>query len=671
MPRSAVQTNSFFTKPHKHKPFVKIGRVTLFLAGLLFISLDATSNAESTQADIGPSLEQQRYQYELAKSQLKRRDFDAFERSRASLKAYPLAPYLDYQKLTLDLNSTDRSELERFIKQHRGSYLGERMLRRYLQHLAVTKQWSDLVYWYEPAVASKETKCLWREARHRLGDQAALEGTEAIWVSAKSLPKRCDALFQLWFDSEHYRPEFAWKRFIKSASHSQRGLARYLASVLPEKEYQNYVELVWELDARPYRIKTMSKFRRHTPEMQQIISFGIKKYAQKHPVKALQLWEQYEASMIFDEALTQETKLSLVKYLLRHKQTKHVKSLLRSSPSIRQTHVIERLIRAQLKDKNWSEVLSAIELLDPEAKNSDRWQYWQTRAKLELGIYDKYQADYAFSELAKKRSFYGFLAADIISAPYSLQDQSASFPNSVLAAIAKRPAFQRAKELWLTNYTREAHAEWYYGLDKLSSRELAAAGVLAHQWGWYDKGIQAMIAGRHWHHLDVRFPLAFKEHILNAADETELAPSFIFAVARQESAMSEQAVSSAGARGVMQLMPTTAKQTARKNGIKHNKSDLYRANHNIQLGSQYLDELLNKFNGNRILAAAAYNAGPHRVNRWTNKTSELDYDLWIETIPFKETRGYVQNVLTYAVIYSVRMGLPAELITKLEANQKL
>ena len=180
-----------------------------------------------------------------------------------------------------------------------------------------------------------------------------------------------------------------------------------------------------------------------------------------------------------------------------------------------------------------------------------------------------------------------------------------------------------------------------------------------------------MIAGKHWDHLDVRFPLAFKDHILEAADETALSPSFIFAVARQESAMSEQAKSSAGARGLMQLMPATAKQTARKRGIQHRTDDLYRAEHNIQLGSQYLDELLSQFNGNRILAAAAYNAGPHRVSTWRANQDLVDYDIWIETIPFKETRGYVQNVLTYAVIYSLRMGKPANLITKVEANQKL
>lgn len=634
--------------------------------GLALVPLQALVADTSTD-----TLQDQRYLYELAKSQLKKKDYAAFQKSREGIGDYPLAPYLDYQVASRSLSPLEKSPVESFINQHKGSYLGERMHRRYLHLLAKQADWPALIYWYAPEVANKEISCKWLQARVETGDTTALESVPSLWLSADSQPRACDELFSAWFKSDSYRDEFAWQRFLLAMSKSRRGLARYLASSLPSKHYKHYVDLVWELDSRPYRIKDMSRFRLHTPEMQQIVAFGIQKYARTAPVTALNLWEQYEASAIVDEKIITDTKISLVSRLLVKKEMPDVVRMLASSPSIRQTSVIEKLIRAQLREQNWPEVLSAIALLPDQDQNSDRWQYWHTRAQQALGSISAEEAKSRFRTLAQQRSFYGFLAADIVKTSYAMRAQATEFPQSVLDKLAERPALRRAKELWLTGHTAEAHAEWYYGIDKLSARELAAAGVMAHDWGWYDRGIQAMIAGKHWDHLNVRFPLAYKEQILNAAVDTELAPAFIFAIARQESAMSEQAKSSAGARGLMQLMPATAKQTARKKGIKHRTEDLYRAEHNIQLGSQYLDELLNKFNGNRILAAAAYNAGPHRVSRWTQDQAGLDYDIWIETIPFRETRGYVQNVLTYAVIYSMRMGEPAPFITNTEANQKL
>ncbi len=133
------------------------------------------------------------------------------------------------------------------------------------------------------------------------------------------------------------------------------------------------------------------------------------------------------------------------------------------------------------------------------------------------------------------------------------------------------------------------------------------------------------------------------------------------------------AKSPAGAMGLMQLLPTTARQTARKNGLRFAKNDLLTPEKNITLGSHYLNHLLDEFDGNRILVAAAYNAGPNRVKQWLNKDKDdqLPYDVWIETIPFKETRGYVQNVLSFSVIYAYRLGQKQSFITTKEAVQHL
>jgi len=330
-------------------------------------------------------------------------------------------------------------------------------------------------------------------------------------------------------------------------------------------------------------------------------------------------------------------------------------------------------MRKQLATQNWDDLLSTIDLLPAGLKSSDRWRYWRARAQDELTReYLSLETLSVYRELAQKRSFYGFLSADRTGQPYRLQQESVDSAPATLESVAKLPALVRAKELWLTGHSSEAYAEWFYGVESLSAKEIAAAGALADSWGWHSRAIQAMIAGKHWNYLDIRFPLAHESIFKSAATDAKVAPELLFAIARQESAMSENAVSSAGARGLMQLMPATAKQTASKIGIPHKTSDLFNVQHNIKLGSSYLNELMGRYNGNRILAAAAYNAGPHRVEKWLASVDKATpHDIWIETIPFKETRSYVQNVLTFSVIYSFRMGKPRNLVQQNEAKIQL
>ncbi len=646
---------------------MKYSKLITWFAASLFAT---TSFAKAP--DSANSLQDQRYRYELAKSALKNGNVADFQAHYKTLTSYALHPYLSYAWASRSLSPLDKHGIEAFIETHTDTYLGDRLHRQYLDRLAKRRMWDDLIFWYREDLAAESVTCAWLYARVKTGEVEALSEVPRIWNQAKSLPDACDPLFKMWMASSYFDESMIWDRYILAVSKGKRGLARYLASRLPTS-YQHYVDRINELYARPYRISRYKRFGIHSPEMQHVIAFGVRKYARKHPEQALRHWERYEGMQIFDEQLAKDTKLYLVNQLLKFDHVDDVHTILEQSRSLRHPATIERLIRELLREQRWNDVISAIRLLPETTQQEDRWQYWLARSVIETkGTNYDALAHTTYKKLAEKRSFYGFMAADHLGSEYTLEYQPAELEEQLLDNLAKRPALARAKELWLTERMGEAYAEWYYGIDKLSSRELAAAGVLADRWGWHSRAIHTMIAGKHWNHLGIRFPLAFREHILGAAASTDLAPEFIFAVARQESAMSVSAKSSAGARGLMQLMPSTARQTARKQGIKHTTADLYSAEHNIVLGSHYLDELVEKFSGNRILAAAAYNAGPHRVNKWIqNSSRSLPFDVWIETIPYRETRGYVQNVLTFAVIYSFRMGKPETLVTKSEAKQKL
>jgi soluble lytic murein transglycosylase len=171
----------------------------------------------------------------------------------------------------------------------------------------------------------------------------------------------------------------------------------------------------------------------------------------------------------------------------------------------------------------------------------------------------------------------------------------------------------------------------------------------------------------------MRFPLPHREAFLSEAAATDIPVNLLLAISRQESAFNATVTSPAGAKGLMQLMPGTAKETARKHNIRYRApSELVDPEKNILIGSRYYKEMLNRFNNNRILATAAYNAGPARIDNWRKRSAgALPFDAWIETIPFVETRNYVQNVLAFSIIYAHHLGLNVPILSAEEKNTPL
>jgi soluble lytic murein transglycosylase len=265
------------------------------------------------------------------------------------------------------------------------------------------------------------------------------------------------------------------------------------------------------------------------------------------------------------------------------------------------------------------------------------------------------------SALAELRTYYGFLAAQSIGVPYRFNH--ADLPATDNQHVAALPAIARAKALLQLNEISEARREWFYGTRSLPQPELMAASALAHQWGWHQQAINTALKAQHTNDLAVRFPLAHRDTILEQAKQQAIPAEWIYAITRQESAFATDAHSTAGAKGLMQLRPGTAKDVASSLGLSFNSQDLYQADTNLTLGSHYLQQLLHRFNGNRILATAAYNAGPRRLENWLQKQQQaMPYDIWIETLPYYETREYIQNVLAFSIIYGHRFDTTLALV---------
>jgi len=324
---------------------------------------------------------------------------------------------------------------------------------------------------------------------------------------------------------------------------------------------------------------------------------------------------------------------------------------------------LRQILGAEEHAVDWETLITVIERLPNKQRASDRWSYWYATA-VQMLTPDSKAPEKILSGIASARSYYGFLAADQLNQPFDLNNEPLAIDQELLTTLQTNPAIRRAKELFLLERNRDAHREWLSARASFNETERQHMAAISSAWGWHHRAIMDAIRHKQWNYLDARFPSLFSELFNAKSDKKNIDEIWATAIARQESAFKPTAVSHAGARGLMQLMPATAKATSRKHSIPLPKlDDLFQPKTNIALGTAYLSEMYFKFDRNRAFASAAYNAGPHRVTRWLKQRGHLPLDIWIETIPFKETRNYVQNVLAFRVIYGQRAGKDVDLLS--------
>ncbi|WP_231591653.1 transglycosylase SLT domain-containing protein [Cellvibrio sp. pealriver] len=616
----------------------------------------------------------ERQKYAQAQKALNAKNMTEYHRLVKQLQQYPLLPYLEYQELTNRLITLPTKEVESFFKRYPDSFLSERLTHRWLRTLAQRERWADYQRFYDKRLTDPELACLHVRARLAQGDKAALNEVAALWNIEKTQSKACDPVFVEWKKAGFMTADIIWDRHLKAVKANNNGMASYLSNLLPAAD-RPHALLLQQVNANPRLLKQTSKFSKQSPKMKTVILHGLEKLARSNAKEALALWNGYDAQQLFSDEDRTDIKYQIALRLLYQDHEVEAERLAASTPNLTRVDLLEWLLRESLRKQNWEQVNLWLTRLPEDARKTERWRYWQARAMEELDIKEingETPAD-IYNSVAPARSFYGFLAADKTGVNYHLLDRPMAFTPEQVSALENHQGMLRAREFFARGELGAANREFFHTSRRMPLEQMVLAGRLAEKWGWYRNGIQVMADAQYWDDLQVRFPIVYKEHVTKAAQQTSVNPLFIFAVTRQESAFVHDAKSPAGAVGLMQLLPSTAKQTAQKNGLRFAPQDLITPEKNIALGSRYLNHLLGVFDGNRILAAAAYNAGPSRVKKWLNKdqNAQLPYDVWIETIPYKETRGYVQNVLSFSVIYAYRLGQETRFVTPTEASQQL
>jgi len=647
---------------------VFVGSITLTCAHA------ATKPATKTTAVKPDQRQIERQIYNQAQKALNTKNMAEYKRLIKQLQNYPLLPYLEYQELTDRLITLPKQDVQSFFAHYPDSFLSERLTHRWLRTLAQRERWGDYLQFYDKRLTDPELACLHLRARLATGDKTALNDVAPRWNIEQPQSKACDPVFAEWKKAGLMTPELIWERHLKAVIAGNKGLASYLTNVMPAAD-RPMATLMQQVDANPRLLKQTAKFSKQSPKMKDVILHGLEKLARTNAKEALALWRGYDAQQLFDDNDRVNLKYHIALRLLYQDHEVEAEKLVASTPNLTRIDLLEWLLRESLRKQDWKQVHEWLARLPEDARKTERWRYWQARTMEELDIKEVNGETPAsiYASVAPARSFYGFLAADKTGVNYHLLDRPMTFTNEQIAEVENAQGILRAREFFARGDLGAANREFFHTTRRMPLEQMVIAGRLAEKLGWYRNGIQVMADAQYWDDLQVRFPIVYKEHVAKAAKQTSVNPLFIFAVTRQESAFVSDAKSTAGAVGLMQLLPSTAKQTAQKNGLSFTPQDLIRPEKNIALGSHYLDHLLGVFDGNRILAAAAYNAGPTRVKKWLNKDkgAQLPYDVWIETIPYKETRGYVQNVLSFSVIYAYRLGQETNFVTPAEVNRQL
>ncbi|HKI62169.1 MAG TPA: transglycosylase SLT domain-containing protein [Mariprofundaceae bacterium] len=619
-------------------------RLPGMIAVLLMSSIGAAEASSLPSSDIT----QQRQAFESARQALDAGQTGQFERLKAGLKNYPLYPYLELWQAQKELERQQDRLIEPMLEKHAGIPEAIDLRVAWIRNLAERGQWPHVAKQLAmlPGVAEKFPEIamvtLWRTG---MKDEAIAQFSQR-WQQGYSSSDIAVPLEQAWARLGHPTEEERRGRIMVLAGQGDWPQISKLAEELPESD------LLWVQQWQSMQDDPGAAFANWPkslpdPVQRAMLGDAMHRLARQDVRLAWQALHRYHKLFDAGQLSGLEQRIAL-KAARQHVPEAAVwlASLSRGSQTA-ETRAWR--VRMYLLQQDNRHALKAIRAMPGEEQQQSRWKYWKARTMAKLG--QMTGARRLYEELAKGRGYYSFLSAEYLKHPYQFAASTFDASDAMCDEVSQTPAMQRAYEWWVLGDADRANREWYLAMRGASSDAWKAAARLAMDWGWYDRMIYAAYRAGESDALVYRFPKGFESVVQQLSGQTGLARSLIWSVIRQESAFNRHAVSRTGARGLMQLMPGTARAVAKKNDLTVQPEDLFDAETNIRLGSLYLSMLNERFDGNVALMAAAYNAGPTRVTNWLERTPFEHREAWIEAIPYAETRRYVQQVMAFMVVY--------------------
>lgn len=614
-------------------------------------------------------LKAQRAQYDKAQNWLDDQNVAAYQAIRKQIANYPLTPYLDYRVFLIDIGQKSPNTVRNFIDKNQEFPFAGRTAAPYLDALARGEKWTTFLQFQTQEPKTETYRCHYYYAKWQTGlRKEAFEGAKKLWLNSASIAEACNPLFAEWKKAGGLNDEWVLKRSLLAFEDRNRSLIVYLNRKLKTQGAQAQGKGLLELFDKPERVLAYSRKAAKNPINQQLAELALQKWARENIDSAQGVFNQVAAAQGWNQEQKYRVGSFIALRLMETEDSQLAKwrdDMARHSKNVR---LIEARARLALRNNDWRGLTSWIGLLPESERTSIRWQYWLGRSELALG--KKKEGEQRLTAILGQRNFYSVASAKQLQRAVTYPTRNT--PLDLQAIGGHKKALARVKELIALDKLAAARSEWNWLLNRASQSEKEMLAAYASKEGWYQMMISATIAGSMWDNTQLRFPVVHKQLFTAHGKKNGIDPVTLMSIARQESAMNADARSPVGARGLMQIMPATASYTAKKYRLSYSNPDqLFNVGKNIEIGSRYFSSLLERYDQNRILAFAAYNAGPSRVDTWLKRSQgKLDVYAFIEAIPFAETRGYVQNILMFENYYRDLTGSKGAFIKAHELNNQ-
>ena len=625
--------------------------------------------AVSLTANAALSLEKQREVYEQAQNLLDKNDINGYLVIRPKIADYPLTPYVDYRTFIRQLPSKSPKQVNDFISEYETFPFSRRVSAPYLNHLYKEKDWKAITEFQKVIPSGERYQCIFYQANLKQGKQvAAFKGAEDMWLSGSSIASECDPLFSAWDKAGGRTDDLILQRMLLAFDARNGSLMSYLQKLPKSAKAKQQAQDMKALFDKPATVAEFAKKKPANDFNRAQSQYALEKLARMNIDQAQQAYD----SVVKGQKFSPEKAQSMADYIAFRLTRTESASLAKwrddKTKTSQDLPLIETRIRLAVQNADWKGVQEWIAVLNKEEQATLRWQYWLGRSEIALG--DDIAGKKRLATLVGERNFYSVAAANAIG-------QSIKYPSHRIKLDSKavqpyHDALARISEMIATDKISAAKSEWAHLLRRVNKDDKAMLAAYASSKHWHHLTVTASIQAQMWDNIELRFPVAHQWWFNFYAKKHDIDPVTMMSLARQESALDVEARSPVGARGIMQIMPETAKYTARKYKLKYQGTEeLYNVGKNIEIGSHYLQGLLEDYDNNRIFALAAYNAGPNRVKTWRERTQgKVDAYAFIEAIPFKETRGYVQNILMFETYYRDLLGIDGAFLNQHEINTK-
>jgi soluble lytic murein transglycosylase len=576
-------------------------------------------------------------------------DPDKLARHAAALKGHTLEPWTEYWRLRLRIEDARAEDIQRYLAQHAGTYLGDLLRGDWLRELGRRGEWLAFERALAPlAQDDLEIRCYaWSARLARADGEAALEA-RAAWREPRELPEGCLALTEGLLKTGALGEDSIWQRVRLLLANGQVSAARRALGYLPAKE-QPDERLLTQAAVASQKLVAQPPKNLEPRGTREVMLFALSRLARSDARAAASALE----GALGERLPAEERELAWARVAIGAAMD-HLPEALEWYARAGKTPLTDEQLawkaRAALRAGQWQTVRDAIEPMSLLARQDPAWIYWYGRALAAQG--DGERARAYFQRIAGRPFYYSVLATEELGAQASVPRPFHVATEEEVDAARGHPELARALELYRLGLRPEATKEWMFAVRGMNDRQLLAAAELARRAAVYDRAIGTAIRTEQAHDYRLRYLAPFREVFSTYAGAFDLEEAWVLGVVRQESRFVADARSGAGAAGLMQLLPHTARWVAQKTGYRgYNAKRVADVETNIALGSRYLKFVLDG-TGHPVLALAAYNAGPTRARRWM-PPQPMEAAVFVESIPYGETRDYVRSVMANAVHYAL------------------